>query len=367
MPVPSDMQRSPGSRVSSAEGAGMSAYKMMQPASPINWVWDATPFPFTMVGNPNPGTNGGIAGWRDYSVSVELAIDPSVSPLIPETFMAARVGCAAGGDGGNFTFGLWGGDLVTTPAYLTSTAYPGFCLGLAEQYRNFSLGGWRVGLVSCAAGVTGEHKPVAWVLDPATGHIVWTSAVNAILGPDDNGVCLEVTDTTYESNWAFNVGALPCSAAKPWQKWTVTPGAQAGTVILASGSSDGTCLGVVTELASPAFLTASIRMSVTGGRQFFPTAYNLVVYQSRTPAQIGEWSLQYGDSNVLAHGMTPLPIVPGGWHKLQLVAVGSNITAYIDDTRVATVVDGSGSWGSVAVGSGWHAAWADQLSVAPAQ
>ena len=66
---------------------------------------------------------------------------------------------------------------------------------------------------------------------------------------------------------------------------------------------------------------------------------------------------------MLAAGATPSPVNPGEWHELALSFVGSTITAKLDGAVLSTVTDATTTFGNVAVGSGWHAAWFDDVVV----
>ena len=65
---------------------------------------------------------------------------------------------------------------------------------------------------------------------------------------------------------------------------------------------------------------------------------------------------------MLAVGPTPGPVSPGEWYELELAFVGSNVTASLDGAVLAQVTDTTTSFGNVAIGSGWHAAWFDDVS-----
>jgi hypothetical protein len=363
-PLPAGMRLAGtgGGGSGSPVAAGTNAYKQVQPSSPINWLWDRTPYPFTCAGNGNPVPgSGAVTGWRDYTVVAVGGLDPALPATLPQVLAARQQPCPSSSSplGGGTAFTLAGGDMAATPAYLASVEYPGMCLGVTGQLRNmssFQAGGMTVGLVSCSAAIAGENKPVALLHDPANGRLWWPAPAHF--------VCLQALNgSTASGDDALSVALVRCEGDSPAgvTAWALQPLA-GGAVALQALDGAGRCAGAVPTAAPPPFVFATLRMGVTGGAALFPAGYSLVVYQSPAPGLPGAWELLYGMTR-LAAGATPTPVLPGELHALALTAGGTNLTASLGGVHLASVDDASGGWGMVAVGSSWTSAWFTSVSV----
>ncbi len=99
------------------------------------------------------------------------------------------------------------------------------------------------------------------------------------------------------------------------------------------------------------------RVGTVPQNENLPNAYRLKV------SDAGYWEL--GNAKApLASGRSA--VRAGRWHNLKLRFAGDVITAFIDHAPVGTVTNGEHTAGMVGVGSGWHGAQFDNLSVTPA-
>ena len=79
----------------------------------------------------------------------------------------------------------------------------------------------------------------------------------------------------------------------------------------------------------------------------------------------GSWQLTSGESALLSNGSLPQPFNSSAWHRLQVSAKGTDISASIDGAVVATATDGAYSSGQVAIGSNYHRATFDNFALGP--
>lgn len=179
-------------------------------------------------------------------------------------------------------------------------------------------------------------------------------------------------DVAARANMTEDIVAVPCSSAPGdgAASWAVDPvtggGAPAGAVALRSLAPAGGCVGLNATLGRLAQLYLSIRVANFTQRDTQPNGYNFVLFQSRDgPAQHAQWELRAG-GRLLRAGILGTPLLPGQWASVALTAVGANITAVVDGAAVVSVQDATFGWGMVALGSGWHPAWWDSVSVAAA-
>lgn len=335
---------------------------MVQPSSPIDWIWDHTPYPWTCAGNANPAVNGDISGWTDYSVSALAAIDSTLPQVLPDALWGAQQPCPSASATGTLENGLtgtawtlWGGDMATTPAYLVSVDYPGFCLGIiASDGNQTAHAARRVGLVNCTAPISGERKPLALLHDLSNGRLWWNAPAQYL--------CLQALNATTGGGLGLDMWECQGDSPAGITSWGAV---QLGNGAVAFHASDatGACVGVASAPAPAPFVYLSMRLSrFPGGALLLPLGYNLVVYQAPSPTQPGGWALSYGQTT-LALGLAPTAVVPGAWHRLQLSAVGKNVSAYLDGTLLTSVEDGSSDAGMVALGSSWHGNWFDAVNI----
>ena len=343
--------------------AGTAAYQQVLPSSPINWLWDRTPYPYTVAGNGNPDAPAGsaVTGWRDYTVTALGGLDPALPDTLPQVLAGRQAPCPSPGaaPSGGTAYTLSGGDMAATPAYLVSVEHPGLCLGVTGQLRNMSAlqaDGYTVGLVNCSAAVAGEDKPVALLHDPANGRLWWNGPAHYL--------CLQALNgSTASGDDALSLAMLRCEGDSPGgiTAWAPQP-LGGGAVAFKALDGEGNCAAASPATAPPPFVFVTLRMGVTGGATLFPSGYSLVLYQSPSPAQPGAWELLYSMTR-LAAGPTPTPVLPGELHALQLTAAGTNITASLGGARLVSVDDASGGWGMVAIGSSWSSAFFTSVRV----
>ena len=366
---------------SEAAPTGTKGYLQSQPSSPINWYLQRTPYPCTVVGNGNPvDGKSPIQGWSDYQVSALVAFDPSIPSTLPQIPVGQRQPCpsassdpahsnsASGvssssrsGDVLGTTFTLWGGDMGTTPAYLTLVDYPGLCLGVVGQDRNMShltYGSQWVGLVNCTAPVAGEDKPIALLHDPANGRLWWNGPANYL--------CLQSLNSSTSSAEPGRLAMWQCLGNSPngITSWDVLQ-LGGGKIALKTRDSGSDCAGaVVAPHPAPPFAFLSVRMGTTGGTTLLPQGYNFLLYKSASPLANAPWELWYG-MTLLSNGTAPFPVTPGTFYQLTLKARGKIISALVNGQAITSVTDGQGTYGMVALGSSWHPIWYDDVAIGP--
>ena len=93
-----------------------------------------------------------------------------------------------------------------------------------------------------------------------------------------------------------------------------------------------------------------------------PQGYNLYVNASSTTRAPGTFALYFWTQR-LAFGATPTPIVAGTWYRLALECHNTSVTAFLNGAVLVSLQSTNSSWGNVAVGSGWHAAWWDDVNI----
>ena len=336
-PVPANFTPAPGA------APGGSAYFQLVTVVPI--AWEKNPDPYTLLGDFNPGH------WTDYTLSGDVAIDPSAA-LSGPIHAAVMQACGAGGGSvQTFTIASGAADL-TEPSALESAAFPGLCLGVtgATLYP----GAVDVGLQPCGAGAP------LWQFN-ASG---WAEV--ARVGTAD---CLDVLSANASSG--ARVDGYACKGARPDepnQRWTPTYGPGASTVTLASQlATPSLCLGLEAlpaPLGNPyVFIASRIGKYVRNGPP--PSGYALRVGLSPNATTGAPWQLAFA-TTVLAHGTTPAPVVAGAFHTAAVTAKGSTISASWDGATLASVTDTSSAFGMVAMGGGWHEAWFDNAKIVAA-
>ena len=93
-----------------------------------------------------------------------------------------------------------------------------------------------------------------------------------------------------------------------------------------------------------------------------PQGYSLYVNASASAGAPGTFALYYWTQR-LAWGATPAPVVAGTWYRLALECRNTTVTASLDGAVLASVQSTNSSFGNVAIGSGWHAAWWDDVNI----
>jgi len=319
------------------------AIHQVVPMPPIAWVQN--PNPCAVIGNPNPNTYDGLASWTDYTVSANGAFDaPGDSPSAGN-YVTLQEECSA-----SVATQHWlpqGGDVTNTPAFLESAAFPGMCLGILDSDPAYQTAMW-LGLVPCNR-TTGAYPAVQWALNAATKQLQY------------NGFCVDVL--SQNTSIGASTIAYPCETpAGINEQWSITSSGGAGSPISFVSAQTGYCVDLhLLPPAGGAFLWLTTRISSFGWNPY-PDGYSLYVKQSTNATTAGSWSLQYA-SAVLASGATAFAVSPNTWYTLGLQASGHNITATLNGATLATVTSYNSSFGNVAVGSGWHGAWWDDLSI----
>jgi hypothetical protein len=367
-PIPADLLPAPGS---SSSPSGSALFNVVDTV-PI--AWETNPSPYSLIGNFNGGANQ--SAWTDYTVSVNAMIDPSAGPGgvsyfadfqkcsgLPQQEYTVRGGGAAGN--------------ITAPAYLESVAQPGMCLGINGMDPT-TAGAVAVGLVPC--NLTGSassssaiatvrnggalptaYQAVQWLLNTSTSQIV-----NAGTLTSGNVQCLDVdgensANGTRAITWVCKTGSGPDGPAN--QVWNVLPGGSPNTVVLQS-KYQGLCVDLVpgASTSSP-FLLLSARIHTYTRNGPPPDGYNFVLTPGANATANGSWQLGW-KATKLAGGDAGIPVVPGIWYELAIKVNSTNITPSLNGVALTTVSDSSSGYGMVAVGSGWHHTWVDNLSIA---
>jgi len=328
---------------SPSNGETDSAYLQVVPANPGPNGWATSPNPCTVVGNPNGGV-ANVASWTDYVVTAKGLIDASADPSgngnNGKLAVTNQQACAAGKPEQSWT--LLGGDLVTTPARIQSGTGGG-CLALFGADPDFS-GAMRLGLAAnCSLA------PL-FKMDSATQQISTL-----------DGQCIDVWSQSKSPGQ--RVITWPCETPPGAnEQWQVKPAGPGGAVTLVA-AFDSLCLDlVVITPPETVFLWIAGRVQ-TFGWDATPQGYVLTVYASPNSTVAGTFTLD-SHTTVLASGSTPTPINVGEWHELQLAMKGSSIVASLDGAALATISDSSMQWGNIAIGSGWHTSWFDDVAVA---
>ena len=337
-PLPTALATSK-SKLFHTHGVIDSAITQVIPADPGTHGWAKDPFPFTIVGNPNGGGSSEQVSWIDYTLRARGALDSKVIPT-PSTVLNVTLQAACDASKVSQIWIPIGGDLVTTPARLSNGGDAlTLCLALLGPDPD-RLSSLRVGLKNCSVADT-------WTLS-ATGQIATA------------GMCLDV--------WAHNTSiggrviAVPCQ----WpvgtnEEWVSSPSASGAFSF--STLLDGLCLditSITTPLMLP-FLWIAMRINNFGSNGI-PDGYALYVTTGVNASALGSWTFMY-KSTTLQSGETLTPIIAGVWYNFELVAEGTTITASLDGTTLARIVSNASHFGNVAVGSGWHGAWWDDIQV----
>ncbi len=345
MPLPADLADAKRKAFPDApapvNGETDSAYLQVVPANPGSNGWATSPNPSTVVGNPNGGV-ANVASWTDYVLSAKGLIDSSADPSSNgnggKLAVTNQQACAAGKPEQSWT--LLGGDLVTTPARIQSGTGGG-CLAVFGPDPDYS-GAQRLGLAANCSSAP------LFRMDAATQQISTL-----------DGQCVDVWSQS--KNAGQRVITWPCETpAGANEQWQVKP-ATGGAVTLVA-AFDSLCLDlIVITPPESVFLWIAARVQ-SFGWDAVPQGYILTVFASPNSTTPGTYSLD-SHTTVIASGATPSPINVGEWHELSLSMKGTSVVASLDGVALATVTDASAAWGNVAVGSGWHAAWFDDVSV----
>lgn len=69
------------------------------------------------------------------------------------------------------------------------------------------------------------------------------------------------------------------------------------------------------------------------------------------------------ETHVLASGPAPVDVRSGVWYKMAIQVEGTQVTALLNGHKLATVQSSNSTFGMVAMGSGWHETWLDNVNV----
>ena len=327
-------------------GAGGSALFQLVTKVPI--VWEKNPDPYTLIGNFNDG------GWTDYTVSADLAIDPSARPPPPPpgpTKAAFMATCASSPP--TVTSQTFAWPSAAWPSQLQSAAFPGQCLGTTGS--TLYPGALDVGLQPCASAPQ-------WAFDSATKAL-------KLMGTSS---CLDVLSGNTSAG--TRVIAYTCKGnggGDSNQQWAtaVSPLGGGGIVIKSDLASPSLCLDLETAPPAPPppqdaqpYVFISMRIDKYERNGPPPSGYTLRVASSVNATVGGAWALQYAGAT-LAQGVTAAPVVPGVFHTAAVSAQGQVVVASWDGVELARVTDSQSKFGMCAVGSGWHSAWFDNFKV----
>jgi hypothetical protein len=319
-------------------GEADSAYLQVVPANPGPNGWATSPNPCTVAGNPNTGAS--VASWTDYEVvgkgSIDASVDPSSNGNGGKVSVTNQQPCDA--SKASQQWQLLDGDLVAAPSRIASAA--GGCLALLGADPDHSEA-QRLGITSnCSAA-------------PRFSMSAGTKQISY------GGFSLDVW--SQGTNPGQRVVAYPTESPPGANEQWAVKGAASGPVSIVA-TFDNLCLDlqVVTALESVFLWIAGRTQSF--GWDFVPIAYIFSVFASPNSTAPGAWSLD-AHTTVLASGATPGAVNPGEWHELALSFVGGTVTAKLDGAVLSTVTDSTTTFGNVAIGSGWHAAWWDDVVV----
>ena len=335
-PVPASFIAAPGA------AAGGSAYFQLVTVIPI--VWEKNPDPYTLLGDFNRGR------WTDYTLSVDVAIDPSAAP---SGSIEAAVMAPCGGGAQSFTI-VSGASTLAAPSALASLAFPGQCLGVTGS--TLYPGALDIGLQPCAAAPQWQFN--------ASG--------NSELAKVGSSLCLDVLQANASAG--ERVDAYACKGAhpdEPNQRFAALYGA-GNTVALQSllapsPPAPALCVGLA-ALPGPVgapYVAISMRIAKYERNGPPPSGYTLRVGLSPNATAGAPWQLAFAGA-ALAAGTTPQPVLAGVFYTAAVTAKGSAITATWAGATLASVTDTKGAYGMVAIGSGWHEAWFDNVRISAA-
>ena len=335
MPVPAELTAFKPHSGSSTD----SAYLQVVPQNPGPNGWATSPNPCSVAGNPNGGV-AGVAAWTDYSFSASGLIDPSANVAANgnggSIVVTQQLACSAASASQRFS--LLDGDLTSIPSRIGSGRGPS-CLALLGPDPDNN-GAQRLGLGPCASAPK--------------------FSLSAQRQLSSNGQCIDVWGDAKTPGQ--RVITWPCETPPGENEiWQVKPTGVNATVSFVA-TFDGQCIDLIEVLApETVFLWIAARIK-NFGWSFVPSGYVLQVFASPNATALGAWALS-AQSAVLASGATSKPILVSTWYSLRLAMVGRNITATLDGSLLVSVSDTLSSFGNVAIGSGWHAAWFDDMHV----
>ena len=347
--------------------SGKLALKQILTEKPIPWYSD--PLPFATLGDPSPSR------WENYTVSASVFIPASASAAKSVPVPVVMDAC----NGSEVQAWTW--RAVPTKGHgqedPMSEAQVGqwVAKGSGEHAADMCLG--RSGSSMSAAGVTAPTVAVVscdssdltqqWRFanrtngtGPAAGQ-----TVNELASPSAAGRCLDVWGpyTTPDAP----VDLWPCYLpTRSNQQWYTTPSAGSSGAVQIHSAFDGQCLTVGTPSAASGALPFAM---VCGRISSYdscrrgaavcapPHGYCLQLLQS------GAWKLFFASTQI-GSGAVAAEAEPQA-HRLALTFAGRHLTASIDgDTIVETGATNS-TGGMIALGSGRHVAFFDDLLVEP--
>lgn len=347
--IPSDLLPAPVDGSTSAGAASGNAYYNVVDTIPI--AWETNPPPYTLIGNFNGGSNQ--SAWTDYTVSAQMMIDPSAQPHVGDIVYAEINNC-----NDSAVSQQWiavGGDFVTTPAYLQSVLFPSLCLGIIGP-DPVTPGATAVGLLPCNATPSGsQYMPIKW-------QYTQTTQITAT----ETGQCMDID--TANTTAGTHVVTWPCKTPASNQAWTYTTAGAGQPITLQSAYATSPVMCV--DLAPPqpgkttVFLMLSLRMHSYTRNGAPPDGYNFYLYPGANTTAAGSWKLAW-KGNTLAEGDAVIPVVPGVWYSMAVVASGTTISVQLNGAALTggTVNDSNSGYGMVAIGSGWHHAWFDNFKI----
>jgi Glycosyl hydrolase family 59 len=336
----------------SLDGNGLEqAYCQVIEKDPGANAWEQNPAPYTILGNGNSGAN--LSAWTDYQVSVRAAIDPSVQVLRLNTsaLSGALKNCSS------FPASYTSFAFDEPSGLVSSLALPGFCLGVDHTLTPASYPGIPLSLVTCSSPEFSTTASILKFRFNASSNQVQTTMPSGEAPAVD--LCLTYMINKYAAVVHLNLCALDSTdPLLPFQQWTFLNNTAFQYV-----ANSTSCLGF-----NPLEQTTRVQLMVSGRMSTYyysaapPGAYNFIVYPSMGTGLNGSFALKMND-NILASGNVFQPISPGTWYTLTLAFKGNKITAYIDGVMVTTVLSNAYSSGMVAIGSGFHKAWFDNVAI----
>lgn len=348
--------------------SGKLALKQILTEKPIPWYSD--PLPFATLGDPSPSR------WQNYTVSASVFTPASASAkTVPVTVvMDACNGSEAQ---------AWTWRAIPTKGHrredtVSEAQVPvgqWIAKGSGENAANICLG--RSGSSMSAAGVAAPTVAVVscdssdltqqWYLvnqtngtGPAAGQ-----TVNQLASPSAAGRCLDVWGPYTKPDTPVDL--WPCRVpARSNQQWYTTPTGSSGAVHIHS-AFDGQCLTVQKPQSSasgtvPFAMVCGRISSYDSCRRGAPVCapphgYCLQLLKS------GAWKLFFGIWEI-GSGAVAAETVPQA-HRLALTFVGRRLTASIDGDMIVDMDATNSTGGMIALGSGRHVAFFDDLLVEP--
>ena len=278
---------------------------------------------------------------------MDVAIDPSAAA--PAGPIEAAVMAACAGGAATFTIAS-GASTLAAPSALESVAFPGQCLG--STGATLYPGALDVGLQPCAAAPQWQYN--------ASGN---EELVNTLAN-----LCLDVLQANASAG--ERVDAYACKGAhpdEPNQRFAALYGAGHTVTLqslLAPAPAPSLCVGLE-ALPSPLgepYVAISMRIPVYVRNGPPPSGYTLRVGLSPNATAGAPWQLNYAGAT-LASGTTPQPVVAGVFYPATVAAKGQQVTITWAGATLTTVTDSKSSYGMIAMGSGWHEAWFDNVRI----